>query len=318
MIPVYSEEEHYKVQASYFANAALLLGCIASVHLEDSEDELFWKPLLLKNREGAKFNFLYYSQSHKGNKTTGVNQCVKYLPYLSTQFFICIDSDYRYLLQEDETQTNPFVFQTYTYSFENHLCYLGELSVVCERATNLENSIFDFEQFLLSYSQTVYDAFIWHLYFIKCDESKFSKSEFTELINLKEHANINDNGGTVVEILKQRCDSIVTKLQLENPTVNIDLEKAYYESLGVSPFNVYLFVRGHDLFDLICELGNRVSYQLLNQEKERFNGNNIAITDLYKRSKSFKKCMLRHIVFNAYPEIIRIEKEIKSFFEKMH
>jgi hypothetical protein len=315
MAPTYSEEEHYRAQAVYFASAAILLGCIASVHLEDSDDEVFWKPMLVKYSGGEKFNFLYYSQSIGGNRTTGVNQCLKYKAYLSKQFFICIDSDYRYLLQEPAIITNPFILQTYTYSFENHLCYWSELNKVCEKATGLENSVFDLERFLLAYSQTVYEVFIWHLYFVKNDKPKFLKSEFIELINLKEFADINDNGKTVIETLKQRCDAVVTKLKTENPIVNVEAEISYYKSLGIQPDNVYLFVRGHNLYDLICSIGTAINERILSQEKERLRGNNQAITELYKKRKSFDKSILKHIMFDAYPEIQRIGVEIKDFFK---
>lgn len=315
MIPVYSEEEHYRVQAIDFVGAAIIKKCAASVHLEDSEDEFFWKALLKKYSGDKEFNFLYYSQSLGGNKTSGVNQCLKYKPYLSKQFFICIDSDYRYLLQEQDIFSNPFVFQTYTYSFENHLCYSKELSKVCEDATTLENSIFDFEKFILSYSQHVYEAFIWHLYFVKHDESKFSKSEFIELINLKEFAVTDDNGRVVIGVLNQRCELVIDKLKEENPTVNIEEEKIHYESLGIKPENAYLFIRGHNIYDLICKFGKKVCDEILSREKEVLNGDKQAIAELYKKNKSFEKCLFKHIMFEEYAEIQRLGLEIQTFFE---
>jgi hypothetical protein len=52
---------------------------------------------MLQSRKPGRYYFITQSRSPKGFDTKGCEQCLKYRPYLSKQFFICIDSDMRYL-----------------------------------------------------------------------------------------------------------------------------------------------------------------------------------------------------------------------------
>ena len=82
-----------KAQAQDFENIPVLYPeYIASVHLEDSEDELFWDTMLQSVNPG-RYHYIYRSRARTGKTTSGCTQCRQYLPYLSKRFFICIDSD---------------------------------------------------------------------------------------------------------------------------------------------------------------------------------------------------------------------------------
>lgn len=117
----------YKDQARDLANIPILRrDVIACVHLEDKEDIVFWDAMLQNRRQG-KYHYVTHSKSQNGKETSGSSQCLKFRPYLSKQFFICIDSDMRYLLQEPENDAAHFVCQTYTYSWENHYCEAKDL-----------------------------------------------------------------------------------------------------------------------------------------------------------------------------------------------
>lgn len=59
----------------------------AVVHLEDSEDILFWNHQL--HALPAKYLYLPYSKNDKGNNTRGCEQCLRFRPYLTKRFFIC-------------------------------------------------------------------------------------------------------------------------------------------------------------------------------------------------------------------------------------
>ena len=83
----------YQEQAQFFANVPLMQsGVVASVHLEDVDDKLFWDVMLQKQHPG-RYYFITQSRSPKGFDTKGCEQCLKYRPYLSKHFFVCIDSD---------------------------------------------------------------------------------------------------------------------------------------------------------------------------------------------------------------------------------
>ncbi|MBB3187682.1 DUF4435 domain-containing protein [Microbacter margulisiae] len=317
MIPV-SPANHYQYWAIHFAGEALQLHCVASIHVEDFDDASFWEVLFDHYTSNTKkFNFIYHSKTPAGKEATGVNHCLQYVPYLNKQFFICIDSDYRYLMQEPNINPSHFIFQTYTYSIENHYCYPKELNAICENATQLKNNIFDFDAFLLSYSHVLYETLIWHLYFLKHEKSLFSKTEFIRLISLQQsidNYDINHNGQAIIEELNKRYQQKVQQLITLYPNTDIENTKAYYKNLGLHSDNAYLYVRGHNLYNLICVIGNAVDEQLLSLEKKKLNDTK-AIQKLYDRTVCFKVALLNHIMFDEYPEIQKIGKEIREFFE---
>ena len=123
-----ADNQYIKHKALDFANVPLInRDIIASVHLENREDELFWDTLLQSHRPG-KYNYIYESRIAKNSiPASGVNQCLRYKPYLSKTFFVCIDSDLRYLLQEPEIDARHYILQTYTYSWENHYCFAEQI-----------------------------------------------------------------------------------------------------------------------------------------------------------------------------------------------
>ena len=109
-------------QARYYRNLPLRDRSIkAVVHLEDSEDILFWKHQL-QSVSPANYRFLSYSKNDKGNDTRGCAPCLRYKTYLTKNFFICIDSDLRLLRGEEGLTADNYIVQTYTYSWENHFC----------------------------------------------------------------------------------------------------------------------------------------------------------------------------------------------------
>lgn len=311
-----TESQHYELWADYYAGEAILLKCVASVHVEDFEDAVFWEKTLNNYTSGKKFNFIYHSLTPSGSDATGVNHCLKYKDYLNDRFFICIDSDYRYLLQKTEISATNYIFQTYTYSIENHLCYKTKLNLIPEKCTGVANTVFNFEAFLFAYSNAVYEAFIWHLYFLRNgNNTAFSKDEFNGIIHLLQvipNYDIENGGAAVISVLSTRCNEKIDSLKVQHSDVDIETEKAYFQQLGVTRDNTYLFVRGHNLFDLVIEIGNHVNSIQLSQEKQRLADNRGAIMRLYSRATPFKRELEREIVADGYGEMERIGREIRT------
>lgn len=79
-------------QAKLYRNLALTNRYQAIVHLEDKEDERFWN-YQLQNVKPGRYRYLYYSKNNNGTDTRGCEQCLRFKPYLTDRFFICIDSD---------------------------------------------------------------------------------------------------------------------------------------------------------------------------------------------------------------------------------
>lgn len=89
-------------QAKYYNNLPLRDRSIkAVVHLEDSDDILFWDNQL-QNAFPATYHYITYSKNNNGTDTRGCEQCLRYKPYLTKRFFICIDSDLRQLEEKKD------------------------------------------------------------------------------------------------------------------------------------------------------------------------------------------------------------------------
>ena len=153
-----SRASHFANAARRFALDAKMFRCRAAVHVENKDDIAFWGAVLKHFRPDDKFHFISGSRNEYGRETCGVTQCLKYFDFLSPDFFICIDSDYRYLLRERKIDVKHFVLQTYTYSFENHHCFADGLDDVCSRVTHLKNTVFDFRRFLSDFSRSFHMA----------------------------------------------------------------------------------------------------------------------------------------------------------------
>ena len=70
-------------QAKYYNNLPLRDRSIkAVVHLEDSDDILFWDNQL-QNAFPATYHYITYSKNNNGTDTRGCEQCLRYKPYLT-------------------------------------------------------------------------------------------------------------------------------------------------------------------------------------------------------------------------------------------
>ena len=166
-------------QARHYNNLPIIKRDIRSVvHLEDAEDEPFWDTILQRVRPG-KYHYVHYSKSEKGNDTTGCDQCLKFRPYLTSRFFICIDSDLRYLMGEANLDATHYVIQTYTYSWENHYCQSGALqSSITANATGLG---FDFSIFYSELSHALYEPLLLLLYCKRTDNILLTEKLFRQI-----------------------------------------------------------------------------------------------------------------------------------------
>ena len=304
----------FESQARYYSNLPILTKAKASVHLEDKNDEIFWEPIFNRFFPTDKFHFISFSKSATGNNTTGCEQCLKYRPYLNKRFLICIDSDYRYLLQEPDLNVGNFIFQTYTYSFENHLCFCEGLDVVCKLSCNFDNTVYNFKKFFEEFSAVIYDLFIWHIALLKGSSTDFNKDEFCQLINLSDINNdIQNQSEILLNELKIRADAKIESLQVIYPQFDLVVEKQKLSTLGVNEKNVYLYIRGHNLFSLCTSIGKEVCKSILNTEKIKLAGNTTSIKEIYDAKKPFDTEINRNIVFGAYPEIIKIEDDMAKY-----
>ncbi|NCE72536.1 DUF4435 domain-containing protein [Odoribacter sp. Z80] len=306
---------HFANAAKRFALDAKMFRCRAAVHVENKDDIAFWSAVLKHFRPGDKFHFIAGSRNEYGNETYGVTQCLKYFPYLSPDFFICIDSDYRYLLRERHIDVKHFVIQTYTYSFENHHCFADGLDDVCCRVTRLKNTVFDFNRFLTEFSNILYELFIWHLYFQNADPIRFSQFEFDHYLNLttsRSYPLVYDNGGRALDELRVRVERKLKFFGRKYPHANLEVVRQKYLQLGLTSDNVYLFVRGHNLYNLILLICKEVCKAVLRREKRNRVATREMLNELYRYRYSLEEQLKQNIKYGAYLPIRKIEEDIRQ------
>ena len=174
----------------------------------------------------------------------------------SETLLLCMDSDFDYLLSEDDEQSrliaqNPFMFHTYAYATENYLCYAPSLHNVCVKATKNDTRIFSFEKFMADYSRTIYPLFIWYVYSAsRHTENVFPLSDFKASVKLN-YLDIPDNGQGTIEWLARQVARREQSLIEQYPHMAADMPRFadYLRIKGVEPELTYLFMHGHTLMD---------------------------------------------------------------------
>lgn len=236
----------------------------ASVHLEHKADERFWDAVLQANHRG-QYNYIYESRAEKdGNPTSGVDQCLRYKPYLSKTFFVCIDSDLRYLQQETGIDAEHYIFQTYTYSWENHYCLAEQIQ---QRLTELSPEVaakFDFTDFLHQLSVKAYEPLLYLLEALaqKLVNSKIAGA-FNDCVPSQCPADVLDNNGA--QLISQIQANLLQFMR--NPAfaqIDIAAAKEKYKQLGLTKTNAYLHLRGKNIFGILAHIGNIIcrSYRI--------------------------------------------------------
>lgn len=245
----------YQEQAQFFANVPLMQNdVVASVHLEDGDDKNFWN-VMLQSRTPGLYYFITQSRSPKGFDTKGCEQCLKYLPYLSKRLFICIDSDMRYMLQEQGLDANHFVCQTYTYSWENHYCEASALKQRFESQCPEKAERFDFSAFLSELSKIVYKPLLLLLYCLKKDKSDFNLRIFSACLpNQCKRIELADNGKALIKRIAKNFEPYLNTDFAKS--VDFEAESNYCKALNINERNAYLHVRGHNIFDLVAYIGD--------------------------------------------------------------
>jgi len=309
-----SAEKYYQSLALYYKNLAAIKRCRATVHVEGKTDLPFWGSLFKRYFPKDRFYFISYSKSFRGRATSGCTQCLKYRAFLDKRFFICIDSDYRRLVQEPNIDIQHYIFQTYTYSFENHLCFADGLDAVCEEVCHLKNTVFDFRKFLRDYSSVIYELFIWQIALQNYEIEGFSKSDFINTIDSRNIPfDIEHQAQSMLDTLKEIVDERIRRLKAEFPGIHIDKEKAYFVTLGVREDNTYLYTRGHNLYHMVSALCNQVCNRLLELKKRKYKGDVPRIVELYDNKDDIHRTLKRSIPPAIYPEMKMIEQDMETF-----
>lgn len=250
-----NKDNFYRLAAKSQAASTKLYKVDSVVHVENKDDIWFWEQVLHRYRQGD-YKFKPATINEKGKFTTGCEQCLNYKNHLSQKFFICIDSDLRYLLDEDIC-ADKGILQTYTYSWENHCAFAERLQETFKEETGKPDS-FDFKSFLSEYSHIVYKPLLLMLVQERSGLTDFGRNKFKECISyLYRKGDELTNGKQILDCLHSKL-SIATDGIWETCGFNFENESAHYKTKGLNRENAYFYVRGHNLNNLLLSIGNKL------------------------------------------------------------
>ncbi len=240
------------------------------VYVESDEDISFWRTVLHEH-ETDVLEFEIQTLSQKG-KTKAIEKAHDITGLQVGQYLIaCVDSDYDYLLPANSAQatllnSSPFLFQTYSYSFENLQCFSESLHAVCVQATKHDRKVVNFNELLKKYAAIVYDLLIWNLYFrSQNDHQTFTLTQLCDIVRLTDKVDVSDKYANALANLKTRVDAKITLLEEEH-VLAINGKQQLSKDLdqkGLDHETAYMFIQGHTLKDnvvlmlLIVERKNR-------------------------------------------------------------
>ncbi|GHT24341.1 hypothetical protein AGMMS4957_17190 [Bacteroidia bacterium] len=282
------DKKYYKERALHYKNEAKLRKCCAAVHVESYDDKIFWSKVFEHYLPQYSFHYITYSRTPKGETAVGCTACLKYHEggCLSKDFFICIDSDYRYLLREKDIDIEHFVFQTYTYSIENHYCFSLNIDDIF-RHYGYNN--FNVYSFLKAYSKTLYDLFICHLISKSKDDRHFTLKDFQSFLVLDTD---NLDGKQIISNLKHAISEPLVDKNSKYTKSEIRQMRRKCGKLGLTSNTAYRYLRGHNINDDVIGVLLKQLEAIVGQEGISI-GNNI--------------------YFDKYVEINRIKFDIKQY-----
>ena len=246
----------------------------------------------------------------------------------SETLLLCMDSDFDYLLSEDDEQSrliaeNPFMFHTYAYATENYLCYAPSLHNVCVKATKNDTRIFSFEKFMADYSRTIYPLFIWYVYSAsRHTENVFPLADFKASVKLN-YLDIPNNGQNTIDWLARQVARREQSLKEQYPEMAADMPRFadYLRIKGVEPELTYLFMHGHTLMDNVvmvilsdvCEKLRQMSIaRIVASSKE-----GIALKNEIKKKKntirSIRDVLLDNENYTSCPLYKMLQRDIQTY-----
>lgn len=227
---------------------------IVRVFVEGYEDVAFWRGIF--DHFINPYLRFEISVPTREDLPKGKKVLINNADNASELMLLCMDSDFDYLLSDDDEQsrlvtTHPYMFHTYAYATENYLCYAPSLHNVCVKATKNDTRIFDFVKFMADYSRTIHPLFLWYVYSASCHtENVFPLADFKASVKLN-YLDIPNNGEGTIEWLARQVARREESLRTEHPEMAEHMPRfdKYLRSKGVEPELTYLFMHGHTLMD---------------------------------------------------------------------
>lgn len=244
-------------------------------YVESYDDVFFWRTVLSRYEDDTRY-FEVMLPSHKtlerGKKSVLMSLICD---NVGRDMIACVDADYDYLISgatevSRRINESPYVFHTYVYAIENYQCYAPSLHNVCVMVTLNDNPVFDFEDFMKSYSEAVFPLFVWSVLHYRMGRyNEFSISDFNRVVEI---GGFSLSDYTVcIQHVRNKVGKKVRWLQKHNPNA----KDAYLSvksdllNMGVTPQTTYLYIQGHFLFDKIIKPVMTKVCSLLIREREQ-------------------------------------------------
>lgn len=240
----------------------------------------------------------------------------------------CVDADYDFLMQ-GATPTgemvcrSPYVVHTFVYAIENLRCHAEVLDRVCVMATLNDRVVFDFRAFLTAFSRIVHPLLVWNVWAYRYGfYTQFSLTDFARTVEVREV--LLHHPERMLDDLRRRVNREIATLQHRFPQARAGYKPLRDEMarLGVTPETAYLYMRGHDLVDVVLGPILSAVCEVLRRERER------EITQLachavqqqnelaaYRHAIAPVEEMLRkHTAYHDTPEFRRIVAAVRARF----
>ena len=301
------------------------------VYVESYDDVFFWRSVLGRYEDDKlTFDIMLPSRNlhlDRGKKAAISNM----LKGVGRDMIACVDADYDYILQgatemSRQMLENPYIFHTYAYAIENFQCYAKGLHETCVMVTLNDHRIFNFERFLLSYSQTIWPLFVWHVVFLQRRKMTmhFDMCEFNKVVVLPSvHI---QNPKWAIEYLSKKVRAKMFQLERRFPKLKDALPETerMLRDLGINDYNTYLYIQGHHLFDLVVSPVVQTVCDILRNEQEndirdRAVHSEQARTEIacYENSLGKVKMMMKKNTYYQFsPEFQKILADVEKYLEK--
>ncbi len=327
------------VDSAYISASNALGGkkaCEKIVAYVESYDDIFFWRSILSQLETPQRRFVvtlpsYNKRLERGKKAALISALRN---NVGPNMIACVDADYDYLRQGCNQCSrvvidNPYVFHTYVYSIENLQCWAPALHDVCVMVTlNDSPHIPDFEEFLTSYSKTIYPLFLWSVLCSRDSRhAKFDISDF--MLTIKTGSIAKNSMNKVLDRVGHKVQTTIRRLENGAQAKTLEAYALLDEELrqmGIRPEDTYLYIQGHQLFNevvvpmltsvcssLVRQRENEIHYQSRHNTQRR---NEISC---YEHSIENVSSMLKkNTSYLRSPQVAQIMNDIRHYLNNNH
>jgi len=282
------------ISSSYFSAANKLTSQKSRrrivAYVESYDDIFFWRSVLSRFEDKTRyFEVMLPSKKNlsKGKKSVLLNLLSG---QVGRDMLACVDADYDYLMQQTTATSrfvngNPYVIHTYAYAIENYQCWGPSLHNICVGVTLNDRMLFDFDEYLMRLSETVFPLFVWSIWHYRHNlYHDFTMTDFNHVI---ETGNFTiERAQDIIQHMNRKVQTRVRQLQRQHPDAKESYLKLKEElrALGVTPRTTYLYIQGHHLFDnIVVPMLRKVCDQLFRERQKEIR--RFAVHDTQRRNE---------------------------------